>query len=62
MTDSYAEDLHAEEAALESTEQDIILADTLRALQACADYIEAQGVAPDCLWQARAILDEAKGS
>jgi len=57
MTDPYAED-----AQLESTEQDVILADTLRALQACADYIEAEGVAPDCLKQARAILDEAKGS
>lgn len=61
MTDPYAEDLHAEDAALESTEQEVILADTLRALQACADYIEAQSAAPDCLRQARAILDEAKG-
>jgi len=62
MTDLYAKDLHGEEAVLEGTEQDVILADTLRALQACAGYIEASGDEPDCLRQARAILDEAKGS
>jgi hypothetical protein len=44
MTDPDTEDLYAEEAALESTEQDVILADTLRALQACADYIEVSPI------------------
>ncbi|HEV2121883.1 MAG TPA: hypothetical protein VGW38_03790 [Chloroflexota bacterium] len=44
----------------EDGEAETALADALHALQACVRYIEAQGGGPECLREARAILEDSR--
>ena len=53
---SYREGMGAEEGETET-----VLADALHALQACVRHIERSGDNPDCLREARAILEDARG-
>lgn len=48
-------------SAPDDLDAEMQLADALRTLKGCADYIEARGDNPACLREARAILEDARG-